>query len=405
MKISHFASIVLLTIFSSCDSFLPQAPVAEEVLAEPIPDLTEAQLATHIAGDEEFARIFSPAEGLGPLFVSASCESCHIGDGKGHPVTTLVRFGQMSNGTYSALEDLGGPQLQHRSIPGYPAEEIPDEATGVTRLMPPAVTGLGYLEAIEDASLLALADPDDSNGDGISGVLSWIDIPDFLPAPVNRVQNNGKVIGRFGKKAGAINLFHQTVVAYLQDMGVTTEFLPQDTYNVQAGIQTGDTAPDPEVSTEIVNNVVFYLRTLKVPPRRNPENENVQAGERIFSDIGCAGCHIPSLTTGPSDVEPLSNKTIFPYSDLLLHDMGPELDDGYTEGSAASSEWRTAPLWGIGLAADSQGGRVFYLHDGRATTLEESIQFHGGEAAPSRDQYANLGTEEQSQLIAFLMSL
>ena len=208
-----------------------------------------------------------------------------------------------------------------------------------------------------------------------------------------------------GKKAGAINLLHQTVVAYLQDMGVTTEFLPQDTYNVQAGIQTGDTASDPEISTEIVDNVVFYLRTLKVPPRRNAEDENIQAGERIFSDIGCAGCHVPALTTGPSDVEALSNKTIFPYSDLLLHDMGPELDDGYTEGSATSSEWRTAPLWGIGLAADSQGGRAFYLHDGRATTLDEAIQFHGGEAAPSRDRYANLNPEEQTQLIAFLMSL
>ena len=384
---------------------LPKTPDAEEVLAEPIPDLTEAQLATHIAGDEEFARVFSPAEGLGPLFVSASCESCHIGDGKGHPVTTLIRFVQMSDGTYSALEDLGGPQLQHRSIPGYPAEEIPAEATAVTRLMPPAVTGLGYLEAIEDASILALADPDDSDGDGISGVPSWIENPDFLPAPVKRVQNNGKVIGRFGKKAGTINLLHQTVVAYLQDMGVTTEFLPQDTYNVQAGIQTGDTASDPEISTEIVDNVVFYLRTLKVPPRRNEEDENVKTGERIFSDIGCAGCHVPALTTGPSDVEALSNKTIFPYSDLLLHDMGPELDDGYTEGSATTSEWRTAPLWGIGLAADSQGGRAFYLHDGRATTLDEAIQFHGGEAALSRDRYVNLSTEEQSQLIAFLMSL
>ena len=405
MKISTFASIVLLTIFSSCDSLLPQAPNAEEVLAEPIPDLTEAQLSSHIAGDEEFARVFSPAEGLGPLFVSASCESCHIGDGKGHPITTLIRFGQMNNGTYSALEDLGGPQLQHRSIPGYPAEKIPAEATGVTRLMPPAVTGLGYLEAIEDATILALADPDDSDGDGISGVASWIDIPDFLPAPTNRVQSDGKVIGRFGKKAGTINLLHQAVVAYLQDMGVTSEFLPQDTYNVQAGIQTGDTASDPEISTEIVDNVVFYLRTLKVPPRRNAEDENVKAGERIFSDIGCVGCHVPALTTGPSDVDALSNKTIFPYSDLLLHDMGPELDDGYTEGSATSSEWRTAPLWGIGLAADSQGGRVFYLHDGRATTLDEAIQFHGGEAAISRDRYTNLGTEEQSQLIAFLMSL
>ncbi len=396
---------VIVLALGGCDALLPQAPAPEAVLAEPLPGLTPSQQATHLAGDEEFARIFSPADGLGPLFVAASCEGCHIGDGKGHPVTTLTRFGRYDGGDFDPLSAHGGPQLQHRSIPGYPAEVIPGEATGVTRLMPPAVTGLGLLEAVEDATLLALADPDDADGDGISGVPNWIVPPDFLTPEPNRIAHDGRYIGRFGKKASALNLLHQTAGAYLQDMGITTDLLPEDTYNVQAGVFTGDNAPDPEVSSDVLKNVVFYVRTLKAPPRRNEDAPDVRAGEMLFADIGCAGCHVPALTTGPSDVEALSQKTFYPYTDLLLHDMGPELDDGYTEGSALRSEWRTAPLWGTGLAADSQGGQAFFLHDGRAKTLREAIDFHGGEAAASRIAFDQLSPEAQEQLIAFLESL
>lgn len=395
----------LLLSLCGCDSLLPQAPGAETVLAEPISGLTAAQLATHLAGDKEFARVFSPGDGLGPLFVSASCESCHIGDGKGHPVTTLTRFGRSEGSAFNSLPSQGGPQLQHRSIPGYPAEVIPAEATGVARFMPPAVTGLGYLEAIDDASIVALSDPDDSDGDGISGIPSWVTPPDFLPINPDRPDNNGRYLGRFGKKAAALTLLHQTVGAYLQDMGITTDLLPEDTYNVQAGIRTGDRAADPEVSSEIVNNVVFYLRTLKVPPRRNENAAIVVAGERVFSEIGCVGCHVSTLVTGPSEIAALSNTTIHPYSDMLLHDMGPDLDDGYTEGSAQTFEWRTPPLWGLGLAAESQGGRGFYLHDGRASSLFEAIRFHGGEATQSRLAFEALPDEAQEQLIAFLNSL
>ncbi len=390
---------------AGCDSLLPSAPEPETVLAEPIPDLTPTQLATHLAGDEEFARIFSPADGLGPLFVSASCESCHVGDGKGHPVTTLTRFGRYEGTTFDPMAAHGGPQLQHRSIPGYPAEVIPEAATGVTRLMPPAVTGLGFLEAVEDAALLALADPDDADGDGISGTVNWIAPPDYLPPRPGQVANEGRYVGRFGKKAAAIDLLHQTVTAYTQDMGITSDFDPQETFNVQAGVFTGDTAPDPEVSSDVVKNVVFYIRTLKVPPRRDADAPPVQTGEVLFAEIGCAGCHVPALTTGPSDVAALHRKTFYPYTDLLLHDMGPDLDDGYTEGTARTSEWRTAPLWGLGLAQDSQGGQPFFLHDGRAATLREAIGFHGGEAAASRSAFDRLPAEAQEQVLAFLRSL
>ena len=405
MSIRLMPLIALVVVAGGCDSLLPSAPEPEAVLAEPILDLTPAQLATHLAGDEEFARVFSPADGLGPLFVAASCESCHVGDGKGHPVTTLTRFGRYDGETFDPMLSHGGPQLQHRSIPGYPAEVIPSEATGVTRLMPPAVTGLGFLEAVEDAALLALADPDDADGYGISGVPSWIDPPDFFTPEPHQIAREGRYIGRFGKKAAALNLLHQTVGAYLQDMGITTDFALDDTHNIQAGVFTGDNAPDPEVSSDVLKNVVFYVRTLKAPPRRNENDADVQAGEALFAEIGCASCHVPTLTTGRTDVEALSQKIFHPYTDLLLHDMGPDLDDGYTEGTALTSEWRTAPLWGIGLAEDSQGGQAFYLHDGRATTLRQAIDFHGGEAAISRSAFGQLSEEAQEQLIAFLESL
>ena len=405
MKKRYYLAGMLALVLGSCDAVLPSAPEPEAVLAEPIPGLTPSQQATHIAGDEEFARIFSPADGLGPLFVAASCEGCHIGDGKGHPVTTLTRFGRYDGTTFDPMPSHGGPQLQHRAIPGYPAETIPAEATGVTRLMPPAVTGLGFLEAVDDATLLALADPDDADGDGISGVPNWVVAPDFITPAPNRIEQDGRYIGRFGKKALTLNLTHQTAVAYLEDMGVTTDLLVEDTHNTQAGVFTGDNAPDPEVSFDVLKNVVFYVRTLKAPPRRNEDDPDVRAGEARFAEIGCAGCHTPTLTTGTTDVETLSQKTFHPYTDLLLHDMGPDLDDGYTEGSALTSEWRTAPLWGLGLAADSQGGQVFFLHDGRATTLREAIGFHGGEAAASRTAFDQLSPEAQDQLIAFLESL
>ena len=155
----------------------------------------------------------------------------------------------------------------------------------------------------------------------------------------------------------------------------------------------------------MLKNVVFYVRTLKAPPRRNENDANVRAGEALFDQIDCAGCHVPAMTTGKTDIEALSQKTFYPYTDLLLHDMGPDLDDGYTEGSALRSEWRTVPLWGLGLAADSQGGQVFFLHDGRATTLRDAIGFHGGEAAASRSAFDQLSPEAQEQLIAFLESL
>jgi CxxC motif-containing protein (DUF1111 family) len=396
-------TVAFITI--ACSKIMPEEPASAEVLAGPVEELTPQQKANHLAGDAEFARIFAEADGLGPVFVSTSCESCHAGDGKGHQVTTLTRFCKSEGIYYNPLLEKGGPQLQHRSITGYTPESIPAEADGVTRLMAPPVTGLGYLEAVEDATILAMADPEDKDGDKISGVPSYIEVPDYFIPAYHHLPSGKKYIGRFGRKAGAVNLLQQTANAYVNDIGITSDFNMQDLFNPAGGIFTGDNVADPEIPASTVHNVAFYMRTLKAPVRRNTNDKDVIEGEKIFRNIGCDLCHKSELRTGRSDIEALSNKTFFPYTDLLLHDMGPELDDRYTEGSAATAEWRTTPLWGLGLSKDSQGGNASYLHDGRAKTLRQAVEFHGGEGAVSRENFRKLSQKEKDQLFKFLESL
>jgi CxxC motif-containing protein (DUF1111 family) len=395
---------------------MPGAPPEELTLAGPLHGLTGSQIAEHFRGDAEFGRVFGTREGLGPIFVAASCESCHPGDGKGHPAFNLTRFGRMEGGVFDPMRRSGGPQLQHRAILNYVAEVVPPGVTGVAQFTPPSVTGLGFLEAVEDATLLALEDPHDRDGDGISGRVQLVDASDVVTeiarlddlldgSHAARILVGGKFIGRFGKKASAISLMHQTVTAYLEDMGITSAVLPTDLLNRQVGGFATDAAADPEVSSAAVQAVVFYLRTLRPPPRRNTDDPVVRTGEQVFAEIGCARCHLPLLRTGPSSIAPLNRVEFSPYTDLLLHDMGPELDDYYTEGRALTSEWRTAPLWGVGLAERSQGGRGFFLHDGRARSLREAIEWHGGEAAASRSAFRALATGLQDALLAFLRSL
>ena len=401
------SGFIISIIIISCDEFLPTAPESSEILNEPIEGLTPSQLAAHLKGDEQFGKIFAVGDGLGPIFVNTSCENCHIADGKGHPFIQLTRFGKMNpDGTFDTMTEYGGPQLQQRSIAGYPPEEIFSEATGISVFMPPAVTGLGLIEAVTDAVILALADPDDLNGDGISGVPNYVDPPDyFQPKPGFHIPNNGKYIGRFGRKAGAITILQQVIQAYHQDIGITSDFLPEDLYNYMIGPGTGDNVPDPEISVSVVKSVEFYIRTLKPPPRRNQDDAEVIEGENIFNQINCSGCHVPTLVSGPSEVEALNQKEFYPYTDMLLHDLGAELDDYYTEGTAKTSEWRTTPLWGLGLGKNSQGGMNFFLHDGRAKTIDEAIFFHGGEALNSRIGYYNLSQADKQKLLKFLESL
>lgn len=396
IKFYFYITALFFLIFStSCDKTMPYVPEENELLDGPIDGLTIEQQLQFLKGDEAFGDVFTISEGLGPVFVANQCASCHAGDGKGTPFVQFTRFGQPDTLGNQFLS-LGGPQLQHKAIPGYQPEQLPAGATFMN-LIAPAVTGLGFLDAVTDADLIALSDPNDANGDGISGRPHWNNIPSYVQLRPNTVSQNGKFISRFGKKGAAYDLLHQTAGAYNQDMGITSLFEPIDAYSLLE--------IDPEVSTQTVHDVVFYLKTLKSPIPRDQSNLDVIAGKQLFVDIDCAKCHTPKLTTGYSPIEVLSNKEFYPYTDLLLHDMGAGLDDSYTEGYALTSEWKTPPLWGLGLSKDTQGGTYFLLHDGRATSIEEAILLHGGEAEQSKNNFSQLSSTEKEQLVKFLESL
>ncbi len=417
-RASRCVPVLLLALAGAgCDSLLPSAPEDDEILDAPLDGLTAAQLRIHLLGDEEFGRRFGEADGVGPIFNATSCDQCHVGEGKGNPLFNIPRFGRFQGAEFDPMRSVGGPQLQNRALPGFMPEAIPAEATGVAEFMPPSVTGLGFLEAVDDTTILRMADPDDADGDGISGRPQLLDADDFISdlvsieevvqgsAPTRGRIVDGKVIGRFGRKAVAVNLLHQTVTALSEDMGLTSDLIPNDLLNVQVGNLARDEVPDPEIPSSVVDALVFYLKTLREPLPRNQDDPDVMAGGALFRQIGCASCHVPTLRTGRSEIEALDRVEFHPYTDLLLHDMGPELDDGYTEGVATGSERRTTPLWGLGLSAEFQGGMAFYLHDGRARTIREAIEFHGGEAAASRAAFRDLSPEQQEQLLAYLRSL
>lgn len=387
--------IVCLALMVSCAEFEPEAPPKHELLDGPVSGLSEAENLQFRKGDIAFNdEVFTIETGLGPIFVATSCGSCHPGDGKGHPFTTLTRFGQVDSNGNQYLAS-GGPQLQHRAIPGFVPEQLPVGAT-FSKFTPPANTGLGFIDAVSDADILSWADPNDTNGDEISGVPNWIALKNYVAPRPNSVERGGKYIGRFGKKGATYDLLQQTATAYNQDIGIVSTYEPVDTY-LQLEV-------DPEITNQTILDVVFYLKTLKAPAPR-PEDSEIRAGQERFTTIGCANCHRPEMRTGSSPIAALSNKTFYPYSDLLLHDMGAGLDDGYTEGSALTSEWRTPPLWGLGLSKNSQGGQYFLLHDGRAKSIEEAILLHGGEGEVSKELFEALTPEEKRKVIRFLESL
>lgn len=375
---------------------MPHAVANDNTLDGPIEGLTNEQNKRFLSGDVAFNdEIFNASTGLGPMFVATSCGTCHAGDGKGHPFSTLVRFGQADT-LGNLFLHLGGPQLQGRAIPGILPETVP-QGTSSSKFTPPANSGLGFFEAIADKTLMTLADPNDADGDGISGRVNWINIPTYSSIRPGSIVSNGRYIGRFGKKAAVYDLHQQTANAYNQDMGISSSYEPFDTYTGQS--------IDPEISNIKMLDVVFYLQTLKAPIQRNRNDQDVKSGAQVFTKISCGKCHTPTIETGHSFLSPLSNQTIHPYTDLLLHDMGPQLNDGYTEGTALPEEWRTPALWGLGLSKSSQGGAYFLMHDGRAHSIDEAIDLHSGEASFSKSAYKKLSETEKKQLLKFLESL
>ncbi len=415
--------------------------VSAEAFTQHLPTLTEAQLIQFEEGDTLFEKQFLTADtGLGPLFNATSCEGCHVEDGRGRPpeyvgetgtgfLIRLATTAQNLDGS-TVPDPIYGGQLQDLSVEGLAPEgeiiisyaEIAGtfadgtpyslrqptytianlnygDLAGDVTFSPRVATqmiGLGFLEAVSEETLLRFADPADANGDGISG----------RPNYVWDAYNNRLALGRFGWKANQPHLIQQTAGAYNGDMGISTSlFAHQPCTTSQAACAAFSTGSSPEVSDEEVLLVVFYSSTLAVPDQRNADDPLVQQGEQIFGAAQCSSCHVPEMVTGiHATIPQLSNQTIQPYTDLLLHDMGEGLADGQTDFQATGSEWRTPPLWGIGLF-ETVNGHTYYLHDGRARNLTEAILWHGGEAEASRNYFLNLSAAEREALLAFLQSL
>jgi CxxC motif-containing protein (DUF1111 family) len=392
--------VAFVLLFSSCESIGTEPPGDGEVFDAPLPGLTAEELAAFIRGDEEFGRRFAPNSGLGPIFNNVSCASCHSGDGRGVLANSLARVGSPVDGY---LSEYGGPQIQTKAIPGAIPEVIPPGAAVSLRL-PPPVFGVGLIEAIPAATILAFADPDDADSDGISGRPNMVTAGEYVP-PGEPGGGSGSLLGRFGRKAQVSNLLEQTVEAYHQDIGITSDFRPIENGNPLSGIPVAavDRAPDPEIPAATVQAVVHYIRTLS-PPAPGVETASRSQGRDLFMSIGCAGCHVPSMQTGAHPIAALANKQVTLYSDLLLHDMGADLADNRPDGDASGREWRTAPLWGLRLMPSFLNGDSFLMHDGRARTVEAAILIHGGEGAAARDMFAALTAVQRLALLDFVES-
>ncbi|PSB00765.1 di-heme oxidoredictase family protein [Merismopedia glauca] len=421
--------------------------------SQPAPNLSPSQLDLHTEGDRAFEATFvtRPADinpGLGPVFNNASCVACHTGDGRGMPVEgqLLVRVSLPANAPVNqqqpvsaggkntrqqtifashpeASVSLGnappvpglGTQIQDHAVYGYApeanvkidwqesqgkygdgtqyslrspnisialpdGEPLPQNVLTSPRI-PPSVFGKGLLEAIPDQTILALADAEDRDRNGISG----------RPNLVWDGEKKKLVLGRFGHKANTANLLQQAAAAYVNDMGVTNPLFPE---------ANGSTDIDPAT----LKAATFYTQTLAVPARTLADNPEVKRGHKLFIQANCNGCHIQELKTGNHEIKALANQTIYPYTDMLLHDLGTGLADGRPDFAATGNEWRTAPLWGLGLTQTvlPYSG---YLHDGRARTIEEAILWHSGEADPAKEKFRQMQSGERQALVKFLNSL
>ena len=424
------------------------------------------------------------ADGLGPLYNARACQRCHLKDGRGHPpanaqdstVSMLIRLSvpprteaeraRLASGREAVVpEPTYGTQLQDLAAPGHVAEgrilitrtprevtlegaapvvlETPRYAIGdlghgpldprvmlSPRVAPPMI-GLGLLEAIAESDVTARADPHDADGDGISGRARRVWSP----------SNGRMMLGRFGWKAGAATIVDQSAAAMSGDIGISSPLAPAPWgecterqracragphgagtgADSSAGAETAQDSDRFEAPAAVMDAIVFYSRHLAVPARRGEDDPAVLRGKALFHRSGCIGCHTPKHATRTDwPIEPLAGQLIWPYTDLLLHDMGEDLADGRPEGDvrghagsdaqgdagggASGREWRTAPLWGIGLT-EVVNGHTRFLHDGRARNLTEAILWHGGEGQPSRDAFRAMSNEERGALLAFLKSL
>lgn len=406
----------------------------------PAANLAGADLALHLTGDLLFESVYvTPPNkvngGLGPIFNNSSCISCHPKDGRApFPTDLNARSGFFMRVSLPGIAENGGPvpvpgfglQIQNQAVFGVEPEAqfhvtystIVEEFADGTKVtlrkphyslvngyipIPSAILisprvgspvfGLGLLEAIPEADILAQIDANDANQDGIYGKANY----------VYDVVSKQTKLGRFGWKANTATLLEQCAAAFNNDMGITNYVFPYETgygqTNGDDGLKAG-----LEISNDIVDAVTFYTQTLAVPASRFHENMDVRNGARIFEEIDCAKCHVPKQKTGPSPIKALAYQTFYPYTDMLLHDMGEGLADNRPDFMANGREWKTRPLWGIGFQF-LVNGHTQFLHDGRAANLTEAILWHGGEAQRAKDKFKQLSKKEREDLLAFLNSL
>lgn len=451
--------LTLLAMVIACDDPLVPEP-DEELSAGPatVVDATSAAFSHPFQGlERDLERAFfrgralfrddwvtAPAstdsrDGLGPVFNARSCEACHVRDGRGRPPQEGEPFGSLlfrlsvpgapadaaplPEPSYGgqvqplAIPDVAAeatPQVEYEERPGqypggqnfslrHPRYSFVDLAHGpmaadvqVSPRAAPAMHGLGLLEAIPQADIESRADPDDLDGDGISGRTNY----------VIDVATGELALGRFGLKCNQPSIRQQVAGAFVGDIGITSSLFPDESCTgIQSDCSEAISGGSPELLESILADVTLYSRTLAVPIRRDWDLPEVLRGKQLFQAIGCAACHVPTATTGSiPDLPEFSNITIRPYTDLLLHDMGPDLADDRPDFGADGREWRTPPLWGLGLI-ETVNGHLFLMHDGRARGYAEAILWHGGEAEAARQAFTELDGAERAELIAFLESL
>lgn len=432
-----------------------------DAFSQPSGNITFEDELTFKVGNGLFRKLWvsSPSstlasDGLGPLYNARSCQRCHIKDGRGHPpegpddnaISMFLRIsipGTVDDAMAQIKDYIGtrpdptyGTQLQDFAVPGHASEyrleisytekqiTLADGQTvslrqptytaadlGYGPLHPdamlsprvaPQMIGLGLLEAISSADILAGADPDDADGDGISGR------PNIVWSQVHAQP----MLGRFGMKAGNPTILEQSASAFVGDIGISNPIFTAgagECTDLQADCQAAQHGDGDdrvfEVDEKGLDLVTFYSRNLGVPARRNVDDPQVLRGKKLFYQTGCTACHTPSFVTQRLQDRPeQSFQLIWPFTDLLLHDMGPALADNRPEARATGSEWRTPPLWGIGLTGQVSG-HTYFLHDGRARSLLEAVLWHGGEAKAQRDAVIQLPTADREALIAYLESL
>ena len=360
---------------------------------DPLVGLNAAQLASFTAGLEEFTAVETADAGLGPIFNGTSCAQCHSVPGTGGSSTiTVTRFGRVVNGVFDPLTELGGSLLQEFAIDPAVQEVVPKEANVISQRLSTPIFGAGLIEAIPDATIQQLARQ--QKPDGVRGRVSIVD----------DIASGTQRVGRFGWKAQQATLTSFAGDAYVNEMGITNRLFPVE--NAPNGnrallakfdkfVDPEDPA-DPATGRADIDSLADFMRLLApVVPTR--QSQSASDGERLFTQIGCATCHTPSMQTGPSPIAAIDRKTVGLYSDLLLHDMG-RLGDGIAQGTAGMREMKTAPLWGLRL-------RQPYLHDGRAMTIDEAIRGHDGEAQAARDRYQRLNPVSTQNLLDFLRTL